>query len=277
MSVTETIRVTQTTGIRADAVQRALLVVAHPGHELRLFGWMCGARPDLVVLTNGSGSIGQPRVESSHRVLAAAGARATDLFGLHSDQDYYTALLDGDEAFFLRIETALANILRSGDYAVVVADPLEGYNPTHDLCRVIVNVALERLHRERGAVPHNFDYALTAPLPPATESERVGRRPVELADEALAAKIRAARGYPELAWEIDQAIAKEGVQAFAREELRVVTVDRLALRPPAVPPHYETYGEKKREAGVYRDVIRYEQHVLPVVNALVAALPVAAR
>lgn len=257
--------------------QRTLLVVAHPGHELRLFGWMCEARPELVVLTDGSGSIGQPRVESSHRVLDASGAVETGLFGLHSDQDYYTALLNGDNAFFLRMETALMTVLRAGSYAVVVADPLEGYNPTHDLCRVIVNVALERLHRERAPVPLNFDYALTSPLPPPAEGERGGRHPIQLSEAALEAKIQAARGYPELAWEIDQALAREGAQAFAREELRAVTGDRLALRPPTVPPHYETYGEKRRDAGVYRDVIRYEQHVLPVVNALVASLPAEAR
>jgi hypothetical protein len=133
-----------------------------------------------------------------------------------------------------------------------VADPLEGYNPTHDLCRVIVNVALERLHRERAPVPLNFDYALTSPLPPPAEGERGGRHPIQLSEAALEAKIQAARGYPELAWEIDQALAREGAQAFAREE-------------------------KRRDAGVYRDVIRYEQHVLPVVNALVASLPVEAR
>jgi hypothetical protein len=115
----ETMHGNQMTNDRDDLAhaQRTLLVVAHPGHELRLFGWMCEARPELVVLTDGSGSIGQPRVESSHRVLDASGAVETGLFGLHSDQDYYTALLNGDNAFFLRMETALMTVLRVGSYA----------------------------------------------------------------------------------------------------------------------------------------------------------------
>ena len=35
--------------------RRAVLVVAHPGHELSLAGWLTIVRPAVFVMTNGSG------------------------------------------------------------------------------------------------------------------------------------------------------------------------------------------------------------------------------
>ncbi|HEX8245140.1 MAG TPA: hypothetical protein VF541_16635, partial [Longimicrobium sp.] len=46
------------------------LVVAHPGHELRVYGWMERARPLVFVLTDGSGSGSEGRLESTTGVLA---------------------------------------------------------------------------------------------------------------------------------------------------------------------------------------------------------------
>jgi hypothetical protein len=53
----------------------AALVVAHPGHELRVHHWLELTRPFVIVLTDGSGHSGQSRLASTTRVLAAAGAR----------------------------------------------------------------------------------------------------------------------------------------------------------------------------------------------------------
>lgn len=252
---------------------RSLLVVAHPGHELRLYGWMTQNRPDVIVLTDGGGSIGQPRVASSRRLLDAVGATACSPFGAHSDQQFYAALLNADHGFFAHLETALADTLRGG-YDVVVADPFEGYNPTHDLCRLLVNVALERLRCEGRPRAANYEYALTAPLPtPTPPGDDLADVVVKLDGSALTAKIAAARGYPELQWEVDRALEREGMDAFAHEVLRPLCTTQLQLSPPTLPPHYEIYGEKKRADGVYAEVIRYEQHFVPVARQLVAALP----
>src|SRR4051794_29308473 len=53
---------------------RAALVVAHPGHELRVHGWIEAVRPLVHVLTDGSGSSGRSRLESTRRVLGPTGA-----------------------------------------------------------------------------------------------------------------------------------------------------------------------------------------------------------
>ena len=39
-----------------------LLVIAHPGHELRLYGWIAQTKPLVCILTDGSGSDDQPRL-----------------------------------------------------------------------------------------------------------------------------------------------------------------------------------------------------------------------
>jgi hypothetical protein len=49
--------------------ERALLVVAHPGHELRLFGWLSYARADVLVLTDGSGRSARPRINGTYLSL----------------------------------------------------------------------------------------------------------------------------------------------------------------------------------------------------------------
>ena len=257
----------------AVAPRRSLLVVAHPGHELRLYGWMTVARPEVLVLTDGSGSIAQPRVASSRRVLASAGATAGSLFGQYSDQDVYRAMLDTDHAFFAGIEAVIAARLASGDHDAVVADPFEGYNPTHDLCRLLVNVALERVWRQSGRLLRSYDYALTGPLPSCPSDLPSQNMSIDLSGAALATKVEAARHYPELQWEIEQAIAREGMQALACEQLRSLQGDRLRLVPPSLPPHYEVHGEKRRAAGIYTEVIRYEQHFLPIARGLVETLP----
>src|SRR5260370_6140515 len=69
----------------ADALQlgrggRALLVVAHPGHELRLFGWLCSARPDVLVLTDGSGHSGRSRIEATRIFLNITGVLSETVF-----------------------------------------------------------------------------------------------------------------------------------------------------------------------------------------------------
>ncbi len=52
---------------------RSLLVMGHPGHELRLYGWVGLARPLVCILTDGSGSDGVPRLEKTLEILRATG------------------------------------------------------------------------------------------------------------------------------------------------------------------------------------------------------------
>jgi hypothetical protein len=57
------------------------------------------------------------------------------------------------------------------------------------------------------------------------------------------------------------------MRAFKTEWLRPAR-SRLSSYEFSETPHYELYGERQVAAGHYENVIRYRQHVLPVVQAL---------
>src|SRR5438046_692715 len=83
------------------APQRAALVVAHPGHELRVFGWLSQYKPRVYVITDGSGRSGVSRAPSTQALLQQVGAPSGEIFGVISDTGIYRAILASDFSFFL--------------------------------------------------------------------------------------------------------------------------------------------------------------------------------
>lgn len=247
--------------------ERALLVVAHPGHELRLFGWLSQARPDVLVLTDGAGRNGRPRIESTRRLLARTGARPGALFGAYTDLQMYRALLAGNASFFVAIALKLADLLQRGRYRMVVADPFEGYNPTHDLCRVLVNSALQYVTRTCDQTLRSYDYPLTK-LSDFRGCGSLTR--ILLAPEVLQRKRAAAAEYVELSAEVEALVRREGERVYCQEFLREVPTVSLPNKTLTVPPFYETYGERQCEMGLYPTVVRYENHFVPIARAIAA-------
>jgi hypothetical protein len=74
---------------------RSMLVVGHPGHELRVYGWLTSARPIVQVLTDGSGSEGHSRIDSTTTVLDGAAARPGSVYGRMTDREIYRLILAG--------------------------------------------------------------------------------------------------------------------------------------------------------------------------------------
>src|SRR4051812_991070 len=89
----------------------ALLVVAHPGHELRVHRWLEERQPEVWVLTDGSGHGATGRIASTARVLARTGAREGPLFGHWPDREAYRILLDGDDEAVRAVVDRLAATL----------------------------------------------------------------------------------------------------------------------------------------------------------------------
>jgi hypothetical protein len=179
---------------------RAALVVAHPGHEIRLHGWLGRVRPRVHVLTDGSGSHGVPRIDSTARVLAGAGA-PRGLFGRLTDRELYAAILDHDHGVFTRVAEALADALVADEVEHVVGDAAEGYNPAHDACRLVIDCAVALA----GRPIVQWDFALVgapdAPVGPGAVAR------LALSEHALARKIAVAESYEDLVGEIDHARA----------------------------------------------------------------------
>jgi hypothetical protein len=247
----------------------AALVVAHPGHELRVYRWLELARPSVFVLTDGSGRTQRSRLDSTSRVLECAGAIPGALYGSFTDAALYAAVIAGDVPRLLQTAHTLAAAFCDRGVEYVVGDALEGFSPSHDLCRFLINLAIELVHRTTGRELGNFDFLLDGSPESCAEPLRASALRIALDDAGLERKLRIATGYPELQAETTAALARFGSRAFLTECLRPVPDRREGLdRMEHEPPSYETYGERRVRDGNYDEVIRYRTNVRPLVNAL---------
>lgn len=241
------------------------MIVAHPGHELMVHHWMERQRPLYFCLTDGSGGAGVSRTRSTSRLLLAAGVPAGPIFGRFTDREAYQLLLEGRHAVFIDLRDELAESLIAAGIDAVAGDAMEGFNPIHDLCRALIDSAAAMVEAETGRAVRSMEFAL--------DRVAAGTESVELDADALDRKLAAARAYPEMAEEVNRAVARFGVESFAREHFRPSSLARMVEELAGTKPGYEQLGEERVKMGRYRQVIRYREHVLPLLDALAAARP----
>jgi hypothetical protein len=236
----------------------AILLVAHPGHELRLYHWLERERPTLFVLTDGSGSAGHSRVPSTLAILRETGARAGSILGAFTDHEIYQAIMQRNAAPLAGVTRRLGDALAGADY--VVTDAWEGYNPAHDVCRIVAELAVERASRlSRRSIPL-YDYAVTERFVARGEANEIV---VHLDPAATERKLAAAYAYSELRSDVDDLLRAHGPEQLALEVLRP------AAEPATDPkPFYEKRGEQQVAAGRYHEVLRYRDHLAPFLAAL---------
>ena len=230
-----------------------LLLLAHPGHELRLFGWMEQERPLVCILTDGSGSVAPPRTALSLALLAACGAQAGPVLGWLPDRAWYAALLAGDATPFLAAADSIAAATPAG--TLVVADPVEGYNPMHDLAAAVADRVALLVGGRRATYP------LMQPQP--------GPGGLALDRAAQQRKLAAIAAYAPLAQEA-AALLRADPAALAQEKVVPHRHDWPAQ--PARRPEYESIGAGRSAAGVYARTITYAEHVRPMALRLRAPL-----
>lgn len=252
---------------------RAALVVAHPGHELRIHHWMETVRPLYFCLTDGSGKEGIGRMESTSKLLRATGAAPGTIYGRLTDKQVYQALLAGQSDIFTELATELAKALLAHEVEVVSGDAPEGINPTHDLCRFLIDEAVTVVESVTGRRVRNQEFVLDSPptdCPKELVSEALWLR---LDEEALNRKLQAAMDYPELRGETEEGLRLYGKQAFSLECLRPSTT-RMAMESfEKEPPAYERFGREGVERfgkkfGQYEQVITFQGHVKPMVQSI---------
>lgn len=271
------------------AISRAVLVIAHPGHELRVHGWLETARPDVWVITDGSGRSDRSRIDSTTRVLEATGAAAGPIYGEFSDADLYNAVLNLDHGCFTQLVDQLAAALVRDRVDVIAGDAEEGYNPAHDICRLVINAAVRLARRRSAKKIANYDFTLVGSPERCSEALHTHSLWLNLDDAAFARKLSAACNYPELQAEVQAAINGADHEIFrnhpdlaqrARSDFGTTDVNNFrveCLRPVDVNwsrpwtgerPFYEDYGERQVRAGHYTHVLRYREHMLPLAAAL---------
>ena len=239
--------------------RRVAVVVAHPGHELIVYRWVEEHRPIYCCLTDGSGGGATSRLSSTTRLLNAVGASTGPVYGRYTDKQLYRLLLEGRADVFVALAEELACAFEKAGVSYVAGDAVEGFNPAHDVCRLIVDGAVLILGRRTGRDVRNFDFLLDGPPEPSHPGSVV----VRLDEEALERKLAAARAYPEMRAEVEAALRRYGRQAFAVECLRPVTTSVCASRFESERPGYEQYGERRVTEGRYSEIIRYRDHVRP--------------
>jgi len=249
---------------------RAALVIAHPGHELRIHHWLERAKPQVFVLTDGSGHTDRSRLGRTTALLAAVGAAQGPLFGRLTDRQLYRGILGSDGDVFAALSRELAAALDDSGIDYVVGDAVEGVNPGHDVCRLIINAALMRVAAATGRRLGNFEFAVEGRPDACPAEERNHAILVRLDRHAYGRKLAAARTYSEIAVDMARLINNHAADAFRVECLVPVRYgfdigDRF--EHPAI---YEAYGEKQVAAGLYSEVIRFRDHVAPVAARLAA-------
>jgi hypothetical protein len=245
---------------------RCALCVGHPGHELKVFDWMRKNTPLVEVITDGSGPNRASRFASTRNLIEGAGGRLGKLQGAFSDRRFYEMVGEGDPAPFITLARGFARSWEEAEIDTVAGDMVEGFSVTHDLCRAMINAAVEKLRR-RGRSLRNLAFALESmPTPGQVPGEIVLR----LNDEEFAAKHAAAHlWYPELAGEVDRLIRQYGEDAFRTEILTPVEPGPAAITwDSPEPPFYETYGRKQVAAGHSNRLLTHADHVKPLATAL---------
>lgn len=250
------------------AFQNPALIVGHPGHELKVLGWLATVKPLVYMITDGSGRSGVPRTNSTKALISGVGANCGEVFGAISDAGIYCAILEQNFTFFLELVDRLAKSFLQHGIDSVAGDAAEGFNPTHDLCRSVINAAVLIAEQRSGRPISNFEFCLTEWERNCAEQEHDSRcLHLHLDDHLLSRKFSAAEAYVELRNEVHKAIAIRGQEYFRLECLRQVTsADSLLF--PATTPLYESWGEKRVAEGDYRSVIRFEKHVLPIMETV---------
>ena len=250
---------------------RCALIVGHPGHELRILAWLTRMQPIVVALTDGSGHLGLPRVDISKTFLLEAGATPSRLYGRLTDKDIYSKLLEQDHAFFVDLAETIADLLIEQRVEFVAGDAIEGYNPTHDICRLLIDRAVGIASNELGYAIKNYAFPLVGH--PSFEGTPENSIMIELSTEELALKVSKAFEYAQnaggvLVSEVALSVTKYGQDAFAKEILCTQNT-RAALKGfEQEPPFYELYGKSQVMAGFYTQAINYREHIAPIARTV---------
>jgi len=185
-----------------------------------------------------------------------------------SDRELYTDILSGNHARFIALADEIAAGLVQQGADVVAGDAVEGFNPSHDVCRYVINAAVRLASRASGRSIACYAFPLDgAPhaCPAGLDGSSVR---VELDEAMLDRKLRAARGYVELQDEVSTTLDRFGTEPFRTECLWSVDLaDPYGWNPDQIP-FYESYGSRRVASGAYEQVVTFRQHVKPLADAL---------
>jgi hypothetical protein len=218
------------------------------------------------VVTDGSGATRVSRYSATRSLLEGMGCRFGFLQGGISDRAFYDLIQGGEPAPFIEFARGLASEWREEGIQVVAGDMLEGFSTTHDICRMVINAAVEKIRKE-GHLITTLEFGLESMQSLDTTSP--GVISLKLDEAAFARKRQAALALsPYLAGEVERLVAKYGKSDFCIETLRTARSPAGLSWDAPEPPFYETYGRRQVAAGHYKEAITYSSHIQPLANAI---------
>jgi hypothetical protein len=257
-----------------DHTVKPALVIAHPGHELRLATWVARSRPLLFVVAKGSRSgRSESRLAASRATATELGAICAEPFGAAFDTELYDAILGGDIDLFARLTDALSAAFVARGVDQVVTDGWQNYNPVHDLTHLVARVAAAEAGLRGGRPVACLDYPVVlGELAQAACGQEWAR--IALSEAQVEAKLAMAARHPDIAEDVEALIAAAGRPALRLETLHVPPPLGQLLPTPIAPPWYERHGRARVAAGVYGHALTWA-HMAPIVSALAERLTAA--
>ena len=225
------------------------------------------------MLTDGSRARGPHRASPRRRRCSDRPAAACGrVYGRFSDR---AALRSHARRAACDLFLALADELVGGpgrerDAGLVVCDAIEGYNPSHDVCRLLTGAAVDARAAATGATDRRLR------LSARRQPRRLSGAPASGGAVGWSSTPRRSRAssrprtaYPELRGEVTAALEALGAAAFRVECLRAA---RRGQRRPDVrrrPAVLRASRRATRGRGrLSRRASRFREHVRPIADAL---------
>ena len=224
----------------------------------------------MFCLTSGGGSSKSGRRQRSIDLIEACGAKVGDHFAEFSDAEIYEAMLARDSTPFQSWATKILDHLLSSEGDIDLrGDMLEGYSPTHDMCRHVIDCIAEIAN----VVPkHNHSLALenshpAAPIPGFKVSHYH-----KLNEDVVQRKLNAARNYNELQGEVRERLQSILPAKLSREYFYLTSELPYVYLQSGCQPFYEKYGNRRATEGKFDQVITFLDHIEPLASKLREAM-----
>ncbi|KYG74815.1 hypothetical protein EV198_0684 [Roseivirga ehrenbergii] len=245
---------------------KTLLFIGHPGHELLAYKFLRKHKPLVVFLTTGSGNTGNPRIQGSIELLESLGPKVFKPFEPFTDRQIYNLIMEGNFDEFAKVKSALKEFIKEHNVKRIVGDALEGFNPSHDLCRYLINGTVQDLSSNSSLA--NYDFLQDEVFKNVDTLKNKDDIILTLDDDELQDKLSACRVYSQLKFEVDRFFNKYGVDFFRLEYFRKITNTNQISTWEAKMPFYEIHGRKRVEEGIYKNALLFEDHMKPLANFL---------
>ena len=244
---------------------KSALLIAHPAHELLLYGWMAEAKPTVYCLTTGAAYGKAARIQRTEKVIEQTQSSLGKIFGRYNDQALYALLLENKTAPLIDLTWELADTLVETKVETVVGDAAEGEILVHDVWRAIIDNAVRLASGYYHHTLQNLEFAIeTMPSNVRDSRDMV----LSLNNERIVQKENAIGSYIEIQPEVDRLLDRFGSNLIRQEVVRSSSSARQWLVRQDKPPRYEKLAQRHVQQGRYQVAMSFNQHVYPLLQAL---------